>query len=89
MWDGVLATLFNLFTFPPLQLRIGTVRLYRSTTVINVLLVVLFPLVSHLAVWEARRQPQVQVALDASRIGVKAGVALMVVLKASGALVFP
>ncbi|KIO26876.1 hypothetical protein M407DRAFT_23822 [Tulasnella calospora MUT 4182] len=79
---GVLATFINLVVFPPLQRRVGTVALYRAGMWLQVVRVILFPLVSKLAAWDAE-------ATDGTRgLLTQAGIAAMVLTRCGGGVVF-
>ncbi|KIO22466.1 hypothetical protein M407DRAFT_28044 [Tulasnella calospora MUT 4182] len=79
---GVLATFTNLVVFPPLQRRVGTVALYRIGMRLQVVMVILFPLVSKLAVRDA------EATGGSPGLLTEVGIAAMVLTKCVGGLVF-
>ncbi|KAG9047839.1 hypothetical protein FS837_001374 [Tulasnella sp. UAMH 9824] len=79
---GVLATFINLVVFPPLQRRVGTVALYRAGMRLQVVMVVLFPIVSKLAAWDA------EATGGTPGLRTEAGIAAMVLTKCIGDVVF-
>lgn len=81
--EGAFGTFINLVVFPPLQRRIGTLLVYRSSMQLNVVLVALFPAVSKIAELEGMSKLG-----GVSKLGTKIGVGLIIGVKCIAGMVF-
>ncbi|KAG8942938.1 hypothetical protein FRC03_002807 [Tulasnella sp. 419] len=92
---GILATLVNLFIFPPLQLNFGTVVVYRACFVIQAIIVGLFPIIRITALAEHRAQESritgsgpFEAVLSGPGPVTKVAVGIMVIFKSLGGMIF-
>ncbi|KAG8902164.1 hypothetical protein FRB99_004801 [Tulasnella sp. 403] len=84
---GVLATFVNLVVFPPLQRRYGTVPLYKIAMALQVFIVLLFPIVTRIAVWEASHKDAFS-HIGIPRLATKLGIAVIVLSRCFAGIVF-
>ncbi|KAG8944718.1 hypothetical protein FRC03_001951 [Tulasnella sp. 419] len=92
---GILATLVNLFIFPPLQRNLGTIAIYRACFVIQAIIVALFPIIRVIATAEHRAKDSgiaapapLNVILSTPGPVTKMAVGIMVIFKSLGGMIF-
>jgi len=93
---GILYTILAVIVFPPLQRKVGTTPIYRFGMLLQCVVVLLFPIVHAVAVWEVGVQEKdvgasTVFSNDASssgRIWTKLGIAVFMIAWCSSGVVF-